>query len=434
MKKSLENDDEAENTIHFVRKEIAQVSKELSEVDDLILDRAVKYVKAINSKKLIYKLPIKPNHNMLEALFGDSSEVEDLETHATANESIITATHRGKMHPGCGVEEHRQSLSPISSPDSYQMGDVRMIGQNLNLRQIPQNSTPRIPQIAPPPPATTAATASTAAAVTTATTATAAATAKTATTTAAIAATETDRTATANATTRFSLDWVEFYEQFKKIVDDTDLEQVFKLANLREKLDDHTKQIIKNYTSNEYPEVLRILEKKFTSPEQIMLYIERHIQTLPRDTQQQSVGDTQKALDRLRSVCSLLDQHKLEKSFELKIFRDFSSKILKSLSDKYVKTLKRKLSFLRDYLLKMEPLVKQKRTEAMYYPEMARTSRVHFDDSRSSNWRNSGNRRLVRAVSAKTTPPPAHTSWTGTKKKPFQQTKRKLLRKTKQFL
>ncbi len=152
MKKSLENDDEAENTIHFVRKEIAQVSKELSEVDDLILDRAVKYVKAINSKKLIYKLPIKPNHNMLEALFGDSSEVEDLETHATANESIITATHRGKMHPGCGVEKHRQSLSPISfSPDSYQMGDVRMIGQNLNLRQIPQNSTPRIPQIAPPP-------------------------------------------------------------------------------------------------------------------------------------------------------------------------------------------------------------------------------------------------------------------------------------------
>ena len=86
-------------------------------------------------------------------------------------------------------------------------------------------------------------------------------------------------------------------------------------------------------------------------------------------------------LDRLRSVCSLLDQHKLEKSFELEIFRDFSLKIPKSLSDKYVKTLKGKLPSFRDYLLKMEPLIKQERTEAIYYPKMARTSWVHFDFS-----------------------------------------------------
>lgn len=71
MKKSLKNDNEAETTIHFVREEIARVSKEFSEEDDLIFDRAVKLVKAIDSKKLIHKLPIKPNHNMLEALFGD---------------------------------------------------------------------------------------------------------------------------------------------------------------------------------------------------------------------------------------------------------------------------------------------------------------------------------------------------------------------------
>ena len=71
MKKSLENDDDAETTIHFVREEIARVSRKFSEVDDLILDRAAQYVKAINLKKLIYKLPIKPNQAMLEALFGD---------------------------------------------------------------------------------------------------------------------------------------------------------------------------------------------------------------------------------------------------------------------------------------------------------------------------------------------------------------------------
>ncbi|KAH9399632.1 hypothetical protein TYRP_017621 [Tyrophagus putrescentiae] len=44
---------------------------------------------------------------------------------------------------------------------------------------------------------------------------------------------------------------------------------------------------------------VRILEEKFTSPAQIMLHIERHIRTLPIATEQQSVDDTQKALDRL---------------------------------------------------------------------------------------------------------------------------------------
>ncbi len=93
-------------------------------------------------KKLVHKLPIQLSQDMLETLFDDWDNV-DLFT--TANESIITATHKEEMHPNCGMEERPQTLSPISfSPDSYQESTVMMIGQNINAKlQNLSNSTVR---------------------------------------------------------------------------------------------------------------------------------------------------------------------------------------------------------------------------------------------------------------------------------------------------
>ncbi|KAH9401374.1 hypothetical protein TYRP_016758, partial [Tyrophagus putrescentiae] len=156
------------------------------------------------------------------------------------------------------------------------------------------------------------------------------------------------------------------------------------------KLDDKTRESIRSYTSKEYNEVLNMLDERFTSPAYVMQHIEEHVNSLPRATEGQPIEKTQEALDRLRSVVALMTIHQLERSFELEVFRAFSSKIPKTMSDKYVKTLRGQLPSLKNYLMKMEPLVKQRRAESIYYPDLAMTSRrrVRFeeaDDEQSSD-------------------------------------------------
>ncbi|KAH9389485.1 hypothetical protein TYRP_023229 [Tyrophagus putrescentiae] len=84
---------------------------------------------------------------------------------------------------------------------------------------------------------------------------------------------------------------------------------------------------------SQFDQVVEFLKKRFTSPAGIMLHIQEHVRSLPQATEYQSLEDTERAVDRLRSVSSLLALHELEKTFELEIFRAFTSKIPKWLSD-----------------------------------------------------------------------------------------------------
>ncbi len=170
------------------------------------------------------------------------------------------------------------------------------------------------------------------------------------------------------------LDWPEFYSQFKVAVHNTDLEPLFKLANLREKLDEKSKHYIRNMNSASYDKALKLLEERYSEPAHIQLYIEDYVRQLPRADNNQPIAETQNAIDRLRSVNHLIKQHNLDKSFEMDIFRDFSMRILRKMVDKYVKTLKGKPVSLDDFVQVMEPLMDKRRTDPMYYPDLRQSN------------------------------------------------------------
>ena len=170
------------------------------------------------------------------------------------------------------------------------------------------------------------------------------------------------------------LDWPEFYSQFKTAVHNTDLEPLFKLANLREKLDDKSKHYIRNMSSASYDMALKLLEERYSSPAHIQLYIEDYVRQLPRTDENQLIADTQTAVDRLRSVNHLIQQHHLDNSFEMDIFRAFTLRIPRSMVDKYVKTLRGKPVSLDDFIKTMDPLMDKRRTDPMYYPDLRQSN------------------------------------------------------------
>ncbi len=47
--------------INFVQEEIVRIINTYTPVDDVIIKRALQYIKAVDSKKLIYRLPIQPS-------------------------------------------------------------------------------------------------------------------------------------------------------------------------------------------------------------------------------------------------------------------------------------------------------------------------------------------------------------------------------------
>ncbi|KAH9399618.1 response to interferon-alpha [Tyrophagus putrescentiae] len=193
-----------------------------------------------------------------------------------------------------------------------------------------------------------------------------------------------------------SLDWPEFFAQFEESVINTDLEPVYRLSHLREKLDPETQSSIKNYVSSQFNEVVEFLKERFTSAAGIMLHIQEHVKSLPMATENQSFEDTERAVNRLRSVSSLLTLYGLEKSFELEIFRVFTSKIPKRLSDKYVKTLKGAMPSLAVYLSTLDPLLQRLRTEGIYYPDGSiAANREQFDgDYHRNNHRDSARKQF----------------------------------------
>ncbi|KAH9408869.1 hypothetical protein TYRP_011140 [Tyrophagus putrescentiae] len=98
------------------------------------------------------------------------------------------------------------------------------------------------------------------------------------------------------------LDWPEFYSQFKVAVHNTDLEPLFKLANLREKLDEKSKHYIRNMNSASYDKALKLLEERYSAPAHIQLYIEDYVRQLPRADNNQPIAETQNAIDRRTSL------------------------------------------------------------------------------------------------------------------------------------
>lgn len=186
------------------------------------------------------------------------------------------------------------------------------------------------------------------------------------------------------------LDWTGWYKQYKKAVGDTDLDEIFKLAYLREKLDEKSEKMIHNYSSMDYEEALKLLNDEFTSPAKIMLTIRDYVQNLPTATEKQPVRETQSAINRLQSVSNLIKEHKIESVFEFSIFREFSSKLPKSMVDKYVKTLDNELPSLTDFLAIMKKLIKQKTSQPVYYPELLNESRTFEQTASKTTYRPEG--------------------------------------------
>lgn len=164
------------------------------------------------------------------------------------------------------------------------------------------------------------------------------------------------------------LDWSEWYQLFLVAVGDTDLDQRVKMNFLKTKLDPETRKTIKHYTSKEYENILKLLVEKFTGAANIMLHIEKYAKSLSNMREHPDVDQLAQTVEKLRALSTLFDEYKLEKSFELDIFREFTAKLPKWMSDKYVRTLKGKLPSLKEYLDKLDPLVLTLKTSSLYYP------------------------------------------------------------------
>lgn len=163
------------------------------------------------------------------------------------------------------------------------------------------------------------------------------------------------------------LDWTEFFELFKETVDKTDLKDVVKLSYLKQKLDPKTRKQINSYTSKDYANVKTLLENLFTSPANVMVEIGKYVRSLPDSTESPEIEILEQTVEKLRAITSLFETYKLEKSFELDIFREFTAKIPERMSEKYTRTLKGALPSLKAYLAKLDPLMMSLKTESLYY-------------------------------------------------------------------
>ncbi|KAH9409857.1 hypothetical protein TYRP_009597 [Tyrophagus putrescentiae] len=183
------------------------------------------------------------------------------------------------------------------------------------------------------------------------------------------------------------LDWEEFYSQFKKLVEDSDLDPLLKLGYLRRKVDAKTKRAIQNYSNEDYDKVIKFLKAKFTGPASILQSITDYVHDLPNHTSKQTLEETQEAIERLRSVSSLMTKHKVDKSFALEIMRAFNTKIPRRMADKYVKTLQGKMPSIPDYLAVLEPLIADLMAKPIYYPDLAQERRKQARQNRPSTSR-----------------------------------------------
>lgn len=165
------------------------------------------------------------------------------------------------------------------------------------------------------------------------------------------------------------LDFPEFYDLYTEAVENTTLSESLKLNYLKKRLDKDSLALIRNYTGREYYEALQVLLDKFTSLAGVITHINQQTKDLPTVKHSHDEETIEMIVEELRSISSLFKTYKLNKGFEIEIFKDFYCKVPEWMSEQFMKRLGNKAPTLKDYLRCLDRSMTTLRTQILYNPE-----------------------------------------------------------------
>lgn len=146
------------------------------------------------------------------------------------------------------------------------------------------------------------------------------------------------------------LDFMRFFDLFLRIVDEADLDDARKFNYLLAKLDDRSKDMIKDYHCTMYEEVLQVLVAEYTNLPNILSHIQRRATEVPPAKGLFDVKGISAVVERLRSVKILFDYYGLDTGYEIEILKIFAGKLPRELSSKYIARIRNDVPSLSLYL------------------------------------------------------------------------------------
>ncbi|KAH9391919.1 hypothetical protein TYRP_022419 [Tyrophagus putrescentiae] len=162
------------------------------------------------------------------------------------------------------------------------------------------------------------------------------------------------------------LDFPEFFELFLRSVDRTDLPTSYKLIYLKKHVDKETLKLIKTYTARDYNKAIQRIIEKFTGLTSVMQHIRECLYKLPRIKHPYDLESLTELTEQLRSIQTLFGLYKLDKGFEMEVFRHFYDRYPNWMTDKFMSRLGHKLPELKPFLKVLDAHVKDLRVRSLY--------------------------------------------------------------------